>query len=127
MTAKKRQISEMSTFHRDVAIATADLNAAEAYLRRTFSQLFDAAEAGTVTDAMRLDGRLSTSHTYVVAMRVAQTAFASATTTAIRNGNIIQRVFRDIHAGNAHFLTAEQSLIDSGKVIAGVDGAALVF
>lgn len=125
--ADGKPANQMTTFHRDIAIATADLNAAEAYLRGTFSRLFDAAESGTVTDEMRLDGRLSTSHTYVVAMRVAQTAFASATTTAIRNGNIIQRVFRDIHAGNAHFLTAEQSLIDAGKVIAGVDGAALVF
>lgn len=119
--------SEGETFQRDIAVASADLRAAEAYLRRTFSRLFDAAGAGTITDDMRLDGRLAASHAFIVAMRVAQAGFASCTTAAIRNGSALQRVFRDIHAGNAHFLTAEQSLIDAGKVIAGAEGAALVF
>src|SRR3546814_8787419 len=60
-------------------------------------------------------------------MRIAQTAYAACTTTVLRNGHPLQRAYRDICAGNAHFLTAEQSLIDSGRVIAGVEGAALVF
>lgn len=119
--------SEAATFQRDIAVATADLRAAEAYLRRTFSQLFGAAKAGSVSEDLRLDGRLSASHAFVVALRVAQTAYAACTTTALRNGSPIQRAFRDINAGNAHFLTAEQSLIDAGKVIAGSEGAALVF
>jgi hypothetical protein len=119
--------SAMATFHRDIAMLTAELRAAEAYFRTTFDRLFDAAVSGTVTPEMGLDGRLSTSHALVVAVRIAQAAFAAATTTGLRNGNAIQRVFRDINAGNAHFLTAEQSLIDSGAVIAGVAGAAVVF
>lgn len=119
--------SEMETLQRDIAIATADLRAAESYFRSTFDRLFDAASSGAVTDEMRVDGRLSTSHTFVAAMRIAQSAFASCTTHAIRDANPIERVFRDIHAGNAHFLTAEQSLIDAGKVIVEAEGAALVF
>ena len=73
------------------------------------------------------DGRLSTSHAYVVAVRIAQAAYSSSTTHGLRNGTVIQRCFRDINAGNAHFLTAEQSLIDAGKVLAGIEGAAVVF
>jgi alkylation response protein AidB-like acyl-CoA dehydrogenase len=119
---------EMQTFQRDFAIATADLHAAEAWFRGTFARLFAAAcEGGAVPDSLRLGGRLSTSHAFVVAMRVAQAAFASCTTHAVRNGSRLQRAFRDIHAGNAHFLTAEQSLIDAGKVLAGAAGAVLVF
>ena len=44
-----------------------------------------------------------------------------------RNASALQRAFRDIHAGNAHFLTAEQSWIDAGKVLAGAEGAVLIF
>jgi alkylation response protein AidB-like acyl-CoA dehydrogenase len=121
-------MSEMQTFQRDFAIATADLHAAEAYLRDTFTKLFDAASIGEpITQAMRLDGRLAASHAFLVAMRVAQVAFTSCTTHAVRNGNALQRAFRDIHAGNAHFLTSEQSLIDAGKVLAGAEKAMLVF
>lgn len=119
--------SESEVFQRDIAVATADLRAAESYFRDTFDRLFDAAVSGTVSEEMRLDGRLSTSHTFLAAMRIAQAAFASCTTHAIRDGHPVQRVFRDIHAGNAHFLTGAQSLIDAGKVIAGAEGATLVF
>ena len=119
---------ETTTFQRDFAALTAELRAADAWFRRTFAALFDAASAGGPSpDDLRLDGRLSTSHALAVAMRIAQAAFASCTTAAIRNGSPIQRCFRDIHAGNAHFLTAEQSVIDAGKVLAGIDGAVLVF
>jgi alkylation response protein AidB-like acyl-CoA dehydrogenase len=119
---------ETATFQRDFARATADLHAAEAYLQGTFAKLYAAAEdGGDWTAAMRLDGRLSTSHAFVVAMRVAQAGFASCTTHAIRDGSPLQRAFRDIHAGNAHFLTAEQSWIDAGKVLAGAEGAMLIF
>jgi alkylation response protein AidB-like acyl-CoA dehydrogenase len=120
--------NEMQTFQRDFALATADLHAAEAWVRGTFAKLYAAAqEGGAIPDALRLDGRLSTSHAFVVAMRIVQTAFASCTTHAVRNGSPLQRAFRDIHAGNAHFLTAEQSLIDAGKVLAGAEGAMLIF
>jgi alkylation response protein AidB-like acyl-CoA dehydrogenase len=115
------------TFQRDYALCTARLHAAEAYLRQTFVRLFDAAEAGAITDAMRIDGRLSASNALDVAVSIAQTAYTAATTHALRKGNPIERCFRDINAGNAHFLTAEQSLIDAGKVLAGVEGAVLVF
>ena len=125
--ADGKPASEMLTFHRDIASAMADQRAAEDYVRQTFRRLFDAAEAGTVTEDMKLDGRLCGSHAFTVAVRIAQAAFASSTTYGLRNGNALQRCFRDINAGNAHFLTGEQSLIDAGKVIAGVEGAALVF
>jgi alkylation response protein AidB-like acyl-CoA dehydrogenase len=119
--------ADTHTFQRDYALCTARLHAAEAYLRQTFVRLFDAAEAGAITDDMRIDGRLSASNALDVAVSIAQTAYTAATTHALRKGNPIERCFRDINAGNAHYLTAEQSLIDAGKVLAGVEGAVLVF
>jgi alkylation response protein AidB-like acyl-CoA dehydrogenase len=123
-----RPASEMQTFQRDFAQATAELHAADAYMKRTFTRLFDAAAAGEpITIDMQLDGRLSTSHALAVALRIAQAAYTASTTHGLRNGSVIQRYFRDINAGNAHFLTAEQSVIDAGKVLAGVEGAVVIF
>jgi len=123
-----RPASEMQTFQRDFAQATAELHAAEAYMKQTFTRLFDAASAGEpITTEMQVDGRLSTSHALIVAVRIAQAAFSASITQGLRNGSAIQRCFRDINAGNAHFLTAEQSVIDAGKVLAGVAGAVVIF
>ncbi|MCW1429624.1 acyl-CoA dehydrogenase family protein [Novosphingobium sp. JCM 18896] len=123
-----KPMSESEAFQRDFATATADLRAAEAWFRGTFDRLYDDAVDGReIAAATRLEGRLSTSHAFVVASRVAQTAFASCTTHSVRNGSRLQRAVRDIQAGNAHFLTAEQSLIDAGRVLADAEGAVLVF
>ena len=116
--------SELATFRRDFASATADFQAADAYVRRIFSALYDAASTDRVTSEMQLQGQLATSHAFTVAKRVADTAFAACTTHAVRDGNTIQRCFRDIHAGAAHVLNSEQALIDAGAVLAGTEGAA---
>jgi alkylation response protein AidB-like acyl-CoA dehydrogenase len=115
---------DLHTFQRDIASATADLHAADAYVRTTFSTLFEAAEAEKVTVEMRLEAQLCTSHAFTVAKRLSRNAFDACTTRAVRNGNAIQRCFRDIQAGCAHVLNSEQALIDAGKVLSGAHGAA---
>ena len=116
--------SDLDTFRRDFATASADCQAADAYVRRTFSLLYDAASADRVTSEMQLHGQLATSHAFTMAKRVADAAFAACTTHAVRGGNAIQRCFRDIHAGSAHVLNSEQALIDAGAVLVGMEGAA---
>ena len=116
--------SELATFQRDYASAVADLRAADAYVRTTFANLYAAAEAGTVTPDLQLEGQLCTSQAFTVAKRVVQAALDGCTTQAIRNGNPIQRCIRDITAGSAHVLNSEQALIDAGKVLAGSGDAA---
>lgn len=115
--------SDTHTFQLAFASATADLHAADAYVRHTFATLYDAAIAGTVTAEMRLEGQLSTSHAFTVAKRIAQAAFEGCTTRAVRDGNPIQRCIRDIMAGSAHVLNSEQALIDAGRMLAGDDAA----
>jgi len=123
--ADGRPASEMQTFHRDFATLTAELRAAEAWLRMSFGRLYAAAGAAGPSAALGLDGRLSASHAFIVAMRIAQAAFAGSTTYGVRNGNALQRCYRDIVAGNAHFITGEGSLIEAGRVLAGVEGATI--
>lgn len=119
--------NELHTVQRDLAQAHGDLRAAEAYVRTTFAELFDGAERGEIAEDLRLDGRLCASHATRVAAAAAQAAFSSATTTALREGSPLQRCYRDLQAGAAHFMTGEQSTIDLGAVLAGAPGAALVF
>jgi indole-3-acetate monooxygenase len=116
--------SDLATFQRDYASAVADLRAADNYVRTTFANLYDAAEAGTVTPELQLEGQLCTSQAFTVAKRIVQAALDGCTTHAIRNGNPIQRCIRDITAGSAHVLNSEQALIDAGKVLAGSGDAA---
>lgn len=119
--------NQLHTFQRDFAMAHAELRAAEAYVRRTFCRLFDAAETGVIEEDLRVDGRLCASNALAVANKVAQMAYTSCTTHALRSGNAIQRCFRDIQAGNAHFLTGELSWIDAGKVLGELPEARIVF
>ena len=118
---------ESPSLQRDMAHAHGELRAAEAYVRATFAELYDGAERGEIAEDLRLDGRLCASHATRVAAQAAQTAFSSATTTALRQGSRLQRCYRDLQAGAAHFMTGEQSNIELGAVLAGASGAALVF
>ncbi len=112
------------SFQRDLGLAHGELRAAEAYVRQTFMRLMDAAGKGPIPDELQIDGRLSASHALTTGTRVSQRAFTSCTTTALRNGSRLQRCYRDMQAGMAHFLTGEQSIIDAGRALAGVQGAA---
>lgn len=116
-------INEAESFQRDLGLAHGDLRAAEAYVRQTFVKLIDAAERGPIPEDLQMDGRLSASHALTTGTRVSQRAFTSCTTTALRNGNRLQRCYRDMQAGMAHFLTGEQSIIDAGRTLAGAQGA----
>jgi alkylation response protein AidB-like acyl-CoA dehydrogenase len=119
--------NQLHTAHRDMAFAHGELRAAEAYVRGAFAALYQHALDGSVPDELKLDGRLSASQATFVASRVSQTAFAACTTTALRNGSILQRCYRDMQAAVCHFLTGEQSMLDIGAVLAGAPGAVLAF
>lgn len=121
------KLSHMQTFQRDYAQAYADLASAETWMKECYSRLYDAAVADAVTPQLQLDAKISASHAYGASMRIANAAYAAATTTALRKGCAIQRFFRDITAGNAHVLTGEMSWIEVGRVLGGVEGASVYF
>ncbi|MGE3693136.1 MAG: acyl-CoA dehydrogenase family protein [Novosphingobium sp.] len=121
------KLSHMQTFQRDYAQAYTDLASAECWMKDCYARLYDAAEAGTVTPQLQMDAKISGSHAYAAAMRIANAAYAASTTTGLRKGCAIQRFFRDITGGNAHVLTGEMSWIEVGRVLGGVDGASVYF
>lgn len=122
--------NEIATMQRDFAVAHGELRAAEAYYRQSYARLFEAVEASAPADeieALQLDARLSTSHMLRTGTHVTQTAFTACTTFAVRDGSVIQRCFRDSQTGNAHILTGEQSYIEIGRALAGIEGAKVAF
>ncbi len=119
----KGTLSEMETFQKEFAISHARLRSAEAYVRTTFAEVFRAAGQGNIPDDLKLDGRLSASNAVAVAAQIGQLAFSASATTGLRNGSRIQRCFRDLQAGNAHFMTGEEAFINAGKYLAGIAGA----
>lgn len=119
--------NELHTQQYSLAAAEGELRAAESYVRSTFAGLYDAAERGPVPDALKVDGRLCASHALRAGAQVAQAGFTACSTTVLRNGNRLQRAYRDMQAGNAHFMTGEQSLLDIGGVLAGAPAAFLAF
>ena len=121
------KLRDMQTFQRDYAQAYTDLASAECWMKLCYAKLYDAAVAGAVTPQLQLDAKISASHAYGAAMRIANAAYAAATTTGLRKGSPIQRFFRDITGGNAHVLTGEMSWIEVGRVLGGVEGASVYF
>lgn len=119
--------NQLHTQQHALAVAEGELRAAEAYVRRTFDALFDAAGHGAVPNALKIDGRLCASHALRVGANAAQSAFAACSTASLRDGNRLQRAWRDMQAGNAHFMTGEQSWLDIGGVLSGAPGAFLAF
>lgn len=116
-------LSQAETFQRDFAMAHARIRSAEAFMRSTFGGLFDAARDMSISDELRVNGRLAASNAISIGAQVSQTALAASTTSGLRNGSRLQRCYRDLQAANAHFLTGEQSFIDAGRFLAGVPGA----
>jgi alkylation response protein AidB-like acyl-CoA dehydrogenase len=118
---------DMQTFQRDFAQGHADLKSAESYMKQAYGALYDAAIAGEVARDLQLEAKISASHAYSAAMRIANAAFAASATTGLRDGSPLQRFFRDITGGNAHILTGEMSWIEAGRVLGDVEGATLFF
>jgi hypothetical protein len=63
--------------------------------------------------------RLALNHVTSTVAEVARFVYASGGTSALRDG-LIQRLFRDVHAGTAHITSGPQSLRECGRELAGL-------
>jgi alkylation response protein AidB-like acyl-CoA dehydrogenase len=119
--AGRGTLAEQPTFRRDFAQASAALSAARSGLRDSFARAYEAAEVGEVSLELRARARLAASHATTVGVQVTHTAYLLATTDGLRNGGVLQRCFRDMHAGSQHMMIGEQTYIDAGSVVLGVN------
>ena len=113
-------LAETPTFQKEYATAEAELRSATLYVYDSFQRAFEAAQIGEVPLGLRADCRLATCHVTFAGYRVSEWAYQRAGSDGLRNGSLLQRVFRDLHASSQHLFVDEQIVLDSARVLLGL-------
>ncbi|NRQ37627.1 acyl-CoA dehydrogenase [Nonomuraea sp. NN258] len=114
------QIADSSAFHADFARSEAAFRAASALVRQTWDDAERTLDAGGRLDVRQETMvRLALNHVTSTIAAVARFVYASGGTSALRDG-LIQRLFRDAHAGSAHITSGPQVLQECGRELAGL-------
>ncbi|GAA3549470.1 acyl-CoA dehydrogenase family protein [Nonomuraea rosea] len=114
------QIAGSDAFHADFARAEAKFRAARALVRETWADAERALDSGQWLDVRQETMvRLVLNHVTSTIAEVARFVYASGGTSAVRDG-LIQRLFRDVHAGTAHITSGPQVLQECGRELAGL-------
>ncbi len=98
-------------FQHEFAMHDAAMCAARAYVFESFTDAESTVLAGdTCTQVQQQRLRQSTTYATRIAADAARFAYTWAGTTALRNGGVLQRCFRDIHAGTQHLYVDNNTL-----------------
>ena len=114
-------IAERPTFQKDYIRAESRLRAARALVIEVFSEVLAMAEAGddvTILESARM--RSSASYATEAAKDAVDFAHLAAGTAAIREGNVLERCFRDMHTGTQHTFINEDTYLQSAEVLLGL-------
>ena len=121
-------LAHRPTFQRNLAHHEGMWRAAHRLVLDTFTAIEAEVAAGTdVSPQMRCDMRLAATYATEACREVVQWAHLAAGTTSIREGNRLERAFRDMYTGTQHAFISENTYIEAGKVLLGLadDSAAL--
>ncbi|MCG5218017.1 acyl-CoA dehydrogenase family protein [Streptosporangium sp. KLBMP 9127] len=114
------QIAGSDAFHADFARTEATFRAATALVHGTWDATERTLESGRTLDVREETMvRLALNHITSTVAEVARFVYASGGTSALRDG-LIQRLFRDVHAGTAHITSGPQVLQECGRELAGL-------
>jgi alkylation response protein AidB-like acyl-CoA dehydrogenase len=123
IAASKQRMGSFETvaaqprFQYELAMHDGAMRAARAYVLESFAEAEAVAARGeplSMVQSQRL--RQSTTYATKVAADVAQFAYAFAGTDALRPG-VLQRAFRDIHAGTQHLYVDDSTLTAYGQAL----------
>ncbi|GGS62898.1 acyl-CoA dehydrogenase family protein [Nonomuraea spiralis] len=114
------QLAASEAFHTGFARAEAAHRAAHALVRQTWDDVEATLDAGgTLSTRQETMVRLALNHATSTLTEVAGFVYASGGTGALRDG-LIQRLFRDAHAGAQHITSGPQVLRECGRELAGL-------
>lgn len=113
-------------FQRDFGVAEASFRAARGYVLGAFADLYRAAATDEITLEQRADCRMATTWATRTAAEVSRFAYLKAGSDGLRNPSIIQRCFRDMHAGSQHLFVDENTFVDAARVLLGTAEPSLV-
>jgi alkylation response protein AidB-like acyl-CoA dehydrogenase len=98
-------------FQHDYAMHDAALRAARAYVFEVFTDAEAVAVSGAVPSTVEQQRmRQATTYATRVAADAARFAYLWSGSSALRNGSVVQRCFRDIHAGTQHLYVDNDTL-----------------
>ncbi len=108
------------TFQKGYIQAEARLRAARLLVLDTFETVLEASRRGEVPKATdRALVRAATNLATEAAVAAADFAHGRAGTQAIRDGSVMERVFRDAHTGSQHVFIGEKVWTDAADVVLG--------
>ncbi|MEV5887932.1 acyl-CoA dehydrogenase family protein [Nonomuraea fuscirosea] len=114
------QIAGSDAFHTDFARAEARYRAAKALVHEAWDDAERTLAAGGRLDVRQETMvRLALNHATSTLAEVAGFVYTSGGTSALRDG-LIQRLFRDVHAGTQHITSGPQVLRECGRELAGL-------
>lgn len=114
--------AERTTVQAAVALMTADLGAANAYLGEAIDECWAAAQSeGTLSIELRAKLRNACTHATEISADVAKQAYEIAGGTAVYASHPLQRRFRDAHVATQHIATAWPTRELVGRIILGLE------
>ncbi|TDD12256.1 acyl-CoA dehydrogenase [Nonomuraea deserti] len=114
------QLADSDAFHTGFARAEAAFRAAKALVHETWDDAERTLDAGRTLDVRQETMvRLALNHVTSTIAEVSRFVYASGGTSALRDG-LVQRLFRDAHAGTAHITSGPQVLKECGRELAGL-------
>ncbi len=127
LAKSKTRMGDMETlahkpsFQRGYAHHTGMWRAARLLVHDAFTSAEAAVAAGgELTPTMRADMRIAATYATEACREVAQWAHLAAGTTSIREGNRLERAFRDLYTGTQHAFISEKTYLDSAQVLLGL-------
>lgn len=119
-TGKPGLLGESESFHEQYGSFEAKFHAARAFVMQAWEDVQATLDAGRDPSTRQLTLiRLALNHITWTASDIAMFAYKSAGGTALRDG-VIQRFFRDMHAGTQHITSSPAILRDCGKELSGL-------
>jgi indole-3-acetate monooxygenase len=113
-------LHDNQAFHGEYAMAEAKLRAARALVYEIWHEAQETLRRGdTLTLQQNTLTRLALQLTTWTAEEVSMFVYTAAGSTALRSG-VIQRFFRDMHAGTQHFTSAPPARQACGRMLAGI-------
>jgi alkylation response protein AidB-like acyl-CoA dehydrogenase len=114
-------IAHKLTFQRNLAHHEGMWRAAHSLVVKAYTDI-EARIAGgeELTPQMRCDMRIAATYATEASREIVQWAHLAAGTTAIREGNRLERAFRDMYTGTQHAFISENTYTEAGKLMLGL-------
>ncbi|MEZ5572488.1 MAG: acyl-CoA dehydrogenase family protein [Halioglobus sp.] len=114
-------IAHKLTFQRNLAHHEAMWRAAHRLIVDTFTDIEARVGGGEeFTVQLRCDMRMAATYATEASREIVQWAHLAAGTSSIREGNRLERAFRDLYTGTQHAFISEKIYTESGKLMLGL-------